>query len=95
MAEFQVTPQDVRQLAHDLERFGDRGGETKAALDNVGEGATGHEGLADAVSKFTDNWDYSIKKIAEKAAAISGKVGAAADMYQETDTTVADGYRGE
>ena len=89
MARFEVEPDDLSGLSNSLSQFSNAGNDASTALGAINQQHTGHAGLAGAVSSFVHDWDFSLKKIGENAAAISDKVGKAAQGYNQTEDAIA------
>ena len=50
--------------------------------------ACGHDGLADAVRRFADNWDHHREKFADALDALGGSLSAIASGFRELDSSL-------
>jgi hypothetical protein len=94
MGRIEVEPAELSGLAGSLKQFASAGNDARDRLGAVGEAQTGHGGLAGAVGHFVKEWDYSLKKIGESAAAMADKLSKSADGYHTTDQGIADAASG-
>lgn len=95
MGHIEVDPDELSGLSGSLKQFASAGNDARGRLGSVGSAQTGHNGLADAVGHFVKEWEYSLKKIGENAAAMADKVGKSADGYRTTDQGIADAAAGK
>jgi hypothetical protein len=95
MGNIEVDPDELSGLSASLKQFSTAGNDARGRLGAVGAAQTGHNGLADAVGHFVKEWEYSLKKIGENAAAMADKVGKSADGYRTTDQGIADAAAGK
>jgi hypothetical protein len=95
MGRIEVDPDELSGLSGSLKEFSSAGNQARDRLGGVGSAHTGHGGLADAIGHFVKEWEYSLKKIGENAAAMSDKVGKSAEGYRETDQGIADAAAGK
>jgi hypothetical protein len=95
MGRIEVDPSELSGLSGSLKQFASAGSDTRGQLGQVGSAQTGHNGLADAVGHFCKEWEYSLKKIGENAAAMADKLGKSADGYTTTDQGIADAAAGK
>jgi hypothetical protein len=94
MGHIEVDPDELSGLSGSLKQFSTAGNDARGRLGAVGSGQTGHSGLADAVGHFVKEWEYSLKKIGENAAAMADKLGKSAEGYRTTDDGIADAAAG-
>ncbi|MEN3358607.1 MAG: Excreted virulence factor EspC, type diderm [Mycobacteriales bacterium] len=94
MGRIEVDPAELSGLSGSLKQFSAAGNDAHGRLGGVGSAQTGHNGLADAVGHFVKEWEYSLKKIGENAAAMADKLGKSADGYRTTDQGIADAATG-
>jgi hypothetical protein len=90
----EVDPDELIRLSGSLREFASAKDGTRDRLRGVGSAQAGHGGLADAVSHFVDEWDYSLKKIGENAAAMADKLSKSGEGYRTTDQAIADAAAG-
>lgn len=95
MGRIEVNPEELSGLSGSLKEFSSAGNEARDRLGGVNGAHTGHAGLADAVGHFVKEWEYSLKKIGENAAAMADKVGKSAEGYRTTDQGIADAAAGK
>jgi hypothetical protein len=95
MSLIEVDPDELSGLSASLKQFSAAGNDARGRLGAVGTGQTGHNGLAAAVDHFVKEWEYSLKKIGENAAAMADKLGKSADGYRTTDQGIADAAAGK
>jgi hypothetical protein len=95
MGLIKVDPTELSGLSSGLKQFSTEGNGARDKLGGIGTGQTGHGGLADAVGHFVKEWEYSLKKIGENAAAMADKLGRSADGYSTTDEGIADAAAGK
>jgi hypothetical protein len=88
MGHLEVVPDDLSSLSSSLSQFSNAGNDASTALGAINQQHTGHAGLAGAVSSFVHDWDFSLKKIGENAAAIADKVDKAAQGYNMTEDAI-------
>lgn len=88
MERLEVQPEDLSSLSTSLSQFSNAGNDASTALGAINQQHTGHAGLASAVASFVHDWDFSLKKIGENAAAIADKVGKAAQGYTMTEDAI-------
>lgn len=94
MSHIEVEPEELTGLASSLNQFSSAGKDAGTALGAVTAQHTGHAGLADAVHGFVSDWEFSLTKIGENAAAMAGKVGQAGQGYQMTEDAIANAASG-
>jgi hypothetical protein len=91
---FEVTPEGLHTLAGQLRSVGETVSSTRRGLDRLGPSETGDDDLAKAVSHFSEEWKYSLKKIGETAAAVGGQLDGGATAYAANDQAIADALAG-
>jgi hypothetical protein len=94
MDRIEVDPAELSGLSSSLAQFASAGEGARTSLGGVTTAHTGHGGLTDAVHHFADDWEYSLKKIGENAAAMADKLGKSAEGYRTTDQAIADAATG-
>jgi hypothetical protein len=95
MSRIEVDPSELSNIAGSLKEFASAGNDARDRLGAVGEPQAGHRGLADAVGHFVKEWEYSLKKIGENAAAMADKLSTSAEGYSTTDQGIADAASGK
>jgi hypothetical protein len=94
MGRIEANPDELSGLSGSLKQFSSAGNQARDRLGGVGSAHTGHAGLADALGHFVKQWDYSLKKIGENAAAMADKLGKSGQAYHETEQGIADAASG-
>jgi hypothetical protein len=95
MGRIEVDPTELSGLATSLRQFSSAGDDTRTALGAVTTAQTGHGGLASAVGRFVSDWEFSLKKIGENAAAMSDKLAKSAEGYAMTDQAIGNVASGQ
>jgi hypothetical protein len=88
MTRIEVQTDDLSSLSTSLGQFTNTGNDVRTSLGAITVQQTGHGGLADAVSGFVHDWEFSLKKIGENAAAMAAKLKQAAYGYNQTEDAI-------
>lgn len=85
---------DYEELGRYGTRLGDLSDEFRNMEDLVGgyagfQGPVGHDGIADALGAFADNWSHKRGQLANALQELKEAATGAADGYCETDTGIA------
>jgi hypothetical protein len=94
MPGFEVQTDTLTSVAARVGDVADRLTAASGRVSRMDAAATGHEGLADALSHFADEWDYSLGKIREHAEGVRDMLGRSAEAYVTTDSGIADAAGG-
>jgi uncharacterized protein YukE len=94
MSRIEVDYGELSGLATSLGQFATAGNDARSSLSAVKTAQTGHNGLTDAVGHFVAEWEFSLKKIGENAAAMADKLSKSAEGYRMTDDAIADAATG-
>ena len=94
MASFSVDPAELRDLSRDIDAIQDHVTHLSGRLSSFSVTATGHPGLARALSDFAQGWEYALARIGEHAGELGPMLIHAADTYEAVDAEVAKTARG-
>jgi hypothetical protein len=91
---FSVQPDELRRLASQLRSVRGHLDEVTGRMSALGEGQTGHRGLAGALGEFAEHWRYAVGRIGDHAGKVEEGLQLAAESYTAADTGIARGAGG-
>jgi uncharacterized protein YukE len=94
MGRFEVDPGELQDLSRrlaalttQLRGMGDRL--------RLGQTETGTQAVAEALGRFAERWDYSLRKLAESASNTAIDLRTAGDGYVQVDDALAEAFDGD